>query len=202
MRAKLPITVVIGRFQPFHKGHLNLIRKALTRGIKTFVLLGSSKEARTAKNTWSSEERIEMIRGCFSTAELDRLNFQNVPDFPTDAPWVDYIEALLAPYTSQTKGAIGLIGYVKDQTSYYLRLFPNWTFIQTEKFCDGLSATDIRKAYFEGSQPDPRYLPDPVIEFLCDFRKHPDYEKIVKMMAGEKKKPQKQKPGETSGLRR
>ena len=203
MRAKLPVTVVIGRFQPFHKGHLNLIRKALQRGKKTFVLLGSSEEERTAKNTWSPDERIEMIRPCFSSTELDRLSFFAIPDFPTDdALWVNHIESLLAPHAPSIKGAIGLIGYVKDETSYYLRLFPNWAFIQTEKFCDGLSATDIRKAYFEGSQPDPRYLPDPVIEFLCDFRKHPEYEKIIKVIEAEKSPSKKQMMRPDSELHR
>ena len=195
MKLKFAVTVVIGRFQPFHKGHLNLIRKALSRGEKAVVLLGSASEERTAKNTWSVEERVTMIQACFSPAELARLSFIPIQDCPTDDAWVAQVESLLTPYVSQEKKSIGLIGYLKDETSYYLTLFPNWSFVQTEKFCKGLSATDIRQAYFEGLPPDPRYLPDPVIEFLCDFRKHKDYQKVVGLMKKEMEKKRPQRKG-------
>jgi bifunctional NMN adenylyltransferase/nudix hydrolase len=178
MKIKFPITLVIGRFQPFHKGHLNLVRKALKRGDKTIVLLGSGDQERTAKNTWSVDERLSMIKPCFTPEELGKLIFLSIPDYPSNEAWVAHVERVLSQYGPQEKKSICLIGYVKDETSYYLRLFPQWSFVQTEKFCKGLSATDIRRSYFEGSPPDPRYLPDPVIEFLCDFRKHKDYQKI------------------------
>ena len=200
MGAKFPLTVVIGRFQPFHKGHLNLIRKALTAGKRVFVLLGSATEARNAKNTWSVEERIRMMAPCFSKGERERITFEGMPDYPTDQEWVDSIDTLMRSALTST-GSIALVGYMKDETSYYLKLFPHWTFIQTEKFCEGLSATDLRHAYFGGGQPDPRYLPDPVIEFLCDFRKHPDYEKMTLLLKATTPPSQKQKTGASRELR-
>lgn len=39
---KKPIALVIGRFQPFHKGHLHLIEKALEQAQKVTIAIGSS----------------------------------------------------------------------------------------------------------------------------------------------------------------
>ena len=36
------IALIVGRFQPFHKGHLFLIKKALEKANKTIIGIGSS----------------------------------------------------------------------------------------------------------------------------------------------------------------
>lgn len=171
------VTVVIGRFQPFHKGHLNLIHKAMLLAPKTFVFLGSDNATRTPKNIWTTSERLQMIKPCFLEQELQQIIFAGLPDYQDDQDWVNHIqEFVYSKIEPSTK--VALVGFRKDMSSYYLSLFKKWSFINAEQFCHGLNASDLRAAYFDGLPPDPAYLPAPVIQFLCDFRQSPEYPEL------------------------
>ena len=52
----------VGRFQPFHKGHLNVVRNALEHCDKLVIVIGSAQECGTKKNPYSWEVRKEIIR--------------------------------------------------------------------------------------------------------------------------------------------
>lgn len=51
------IGLYIGRFQPFHRGHLSVVREALKHCSKLVIAIGSAQEERTKKNPFSFEER-------------------------------------------------------------------------------------------------------------------------------------------------
>ncbi|MFH1107009.1 MAG: adenylyltransferase/cytidyltransferase family protein [Candidatus Micrarchaeota archaeon] len=54
--------VIIGRFQPLHKGHLAaIVRLARTHG-RLLILIGSAQYSRTAENPLSGIERKSMVR--------------------------------------------------------------------------------------------------------------------------------------------
>ena len=55
------LAVLIGRFQPLHNAHLELILKALSHATYIAIVLGSDSSPRTIKNPFSSEERISII---------------------------------------------------------------------------------------------------------------------------------------------
>ena len=54
--------IYIGRFQPFHLGHLETLKLALAKTEQVILILGSHRVAADIRNPWSSQERIEMIR--------------------------------------------------------------------------------------------------------------------------------------------
>lgn len=47
---KYNLIILIGRFQPFHVIHLQLVRHALELGERVLIILGSAKNRRTSKN--------------------------------------------------------------------------------------------------------------------------------------------------------
>ena len=53
--------LLIGRFQPFHLGHLDAVMFGLSRTENLFIGIGSSNKSNEKKNPFSSEERREMI---------------------------------------------------------------------------------------------------------------------------------------------
>ena len=53
--------LLIGRFQPFHLGHLDAVLFGLSRTENLFVGIGSSNKSNERKNPFSAEERTEMI---------------------------------------------------------------------------------------------------------------------------------------------
>ena len=56
------VAVYVGRFQPFHNGHLALLRHALSVAPQGILVIGSAHQARTPKNPFSWQERAEMVR--------------------------------------------------------------------------------------------------------------------------------------------
>lgn len=73
--APLDAAVLIGRFQPFHHGHLAGLRHALARAPRCVVVIASAHQARTPRNPFTWEERAGLIRRCLGEAERDRVDF-------------------------------------------------------------------------------------------------------------------------------
>jgi nicotinamide-nucleotide adenylyltransferase len=85
----------IGRFQPFHKGHLGTIQKIVETGEVEALLIGigSSEQHHTAYNPFTAEEREEMIR---ASLKLDiPFEIKYIPDNPDNDVWT---KDLLANY--------------------------------------------------------------------------------------------------------
>lgn len=98
MEHKHEVGLYIGRFQPFHKGHLLVVRKALEDCNTLVIAVGSSQENRTKKNPFTYEERKLMIErscqvGSFILARK-KIIVVPVPDrleYSDDASWGQYV---------------------------------------------------------------------------------------------------------------
>ena len=122
-------TLYIGRFQPFHAGHLALLSEALSLAPRVIVVLGSAFQARTPKNPFTWQERAEMIRLALPAADRERVLFLPMRDYYNEARWVAAVQRgvqALIQAQGISKPAITLVGHFKDATSDYLRAFPGW----------------------------------------------------------------------------
>ena len=62
-------TVYLGRFQPFHKGHKNVVEKYREeKDLK--IAIGSTDKKREQENPLSFEERKEIIHSCFPDLQI------------------------------------------------------------------------------------------------------------------------------------
>ncbi|MCC5612819.1 bifunctional nicotinamide-nucleotide adenylyltransferase/Nudix hydroxylase [Nostoc sp. CHAB 5834] len=163
------VAVIIGRFQPFHKAHLAMLRQALAVGESVFVVLGSSYKAPDVKNPFSEVERAEMIRAALTPQENAQVTFVPMADLNDDDLWVRHIKHKVTSISQSND--IALVGHFKDASSYYLGLFPGWTLVPTETDYEGLDATHIRKQLFEGEALEAELLPAGVLQWLNDWSK-------------------------------
>ena len=191
---KVAVAFLIGRFQPFHNGHKHLIEYGLNYAEKVVVLVGGSNKARSAKNPWTFAERKAMIEGTFVDEQYlkppvgdpekyswtRRVVVEPLPDVPgNDDAWLGNVSSAVHKH-NQDYGTIGVIGYKKDASSYYLDLFPEATQILLDEGFATLSATEIRDAYFQRAPHFPTHLvPDEVMEFLVDFYKTDDFRYVL-----------------------
>ena len=76
--------LLIGRFQPFHKGHLQAIKKILKEANEVVIVIGSSQFKNTVENPFSAEERLEMIRQALKEEMISRYQVFKVPDINND----------------------------------------------------------------------------------------------------------------------
>ena len=122
--------VFIGRFQPPHRGHLNVLKSALSRAERVCVLIGSTDKPRTIKDPFSFDERRQMLASLFDASERDRVTIAPLQDSTyNDGDWVRWVQDAVASALGDiAQRKVGLIGHEKDATSYYLRMFPQWEF--------------------------------------------------------------------------
>jgi len=77
---KYNIAVIIGRFQPFHNGHINLLNKAASLSDNIIFLIGSANQPATPKNPWDWRQRSGMISQYVQNeARLGALNIRYRP---------------------------------------------------------------------------------------------------------------------------
>ena len=168
------VLAFIGRFQPFHNGHKAVIDTALTLAKKVAIVVGSDQQPRTARNPFTTAERIEMITAVYPD-EVERgvIHFCPQVDHVYNLQrWIGGVQASVTrvantPFTPDPV-RIGLIGHSKDASSFYLKSFPTWEGVEVPNFYN-LNATDLRELYFEGdldAQAHAWKIPSPVRNWL------------------------------------
>ena len=76
--------VFIGRFQPFHIAHREVIDIALAQAEQVILVLGSAQDERSIKNPFSIAERQQMILSSFDEATRKRIQFVPIIDLYND----------------------------------------------------------------------------------------------------------------------
>ena len=74
--------IYIGRFQPFHRGHLHMVQGALAHADHLIILCGSADVARSSRNPWTVAEREAMIRAALTPEENARITLRPIHDDP------------------------------------------------------------------------------------------------------------------------
>lgn len=92
--------LLIGRFQPFHRGHLEVVRQIRAdRPTASLVIgVGSAQESFTWENPFTAGERLEMIGRALGEAKVGETLLVPIMDISRHALWVDYLEALLPTF--------------------------------------------------------------------------------------------------------
>ena len=82
--------VFVGRFQPFHKGHLGAIKKIAEDVDELVIIVGSSQYSHRLDNPFTAGERITMIRKALEEEgiPLSRVWIIPVPDVHRHMLWV------------------------------------------------------------------------------------------------------------------
>ena len=147
--------VFIGRFQPFHKAHSEILKAALSKYDRVVVVLGSHNSLRSLKNPWTAEERQHMIEKTLPDFNIrNKLRFHYQEDRPgQDQQWFTEVRQAVNTALFEQKYEVSLVGCNKDNSSYYLKYFPEWQQDLSKVLYDGVSSTKIRNDFFAG-EPD------------------------------------------------
>jgi len=80
----------VGRFQPFHKGHLAVISDILEEVDELIIIIGSAQYSHRMDNPFTTGERLIMIHEALKEAEiqLERFWIIPVPDLHRHMLWV------------------------------------------------------------------------------------------------------------------
>jgi bifunctional NMN adenylyltransferase/nudix hydrolase len=184
------LVVFIGRFQIVHNAHKAIIDRACElANHKVVVIVGSADKPRTYKNPFTTDERFSMIHDIAQDIVGPRIVTDKIYDNTyNDTAWAAQVQKVVnyhaaTPWTD--KGMrIAIIGHKKDESSFYLDMFPQWDFIDQD-LIEPLDATQIRDLYFNRKM-NMNYIrgvvPEATIKFLEDFRvsNSEAYEQIIR----------------------
>lgn len=170
--------LVIGRFQPFHNAHAELLQQAFASAQNVIIALGSHRVAPNIKNPWTTAQRETIIRGAIPQELHARLHFVYLRDYLyNDNLWAAELQAQVAALTRDDKSIV-LIGHRKDSSSYYLEGFPQWQF-QDFPQRHTLNATRLRESFLRGERGWERDVPRAVNAFMQQFARTDEFARLA-----------------------
>ena len=160
--------VICGRFQPFHKNHLSLIKhieKKMKEKDELVIIIGSANESRTSKNPFTWKERKEMISSVLKD-ELKDTNYriEHINDYDDYMTWIDDLKKIVKDDFATICG--------NDDVDFYARLSGYSPMLIP--LSSNVHATQIRELLRKGKFSE--HLPTQVIDWL----KEHNYQKILK----------------------
>ncbi len=192
---KYDYLVFIGRLQPPTLAHKRIIERALELSEQVILVLGSCNSARTLRNPFTFVERKAMVLSMFDAVMHDLILFVAQDDYTyQDEKWLINLHTKVkATILENIPGnapnmtlhglsdvRIGLIGHSKDDTSYYLSMFPNWASENVSAF-KGVDATTVRDTLFTSGvvDIDERLVSESVLDWLREWCKTPYYQTLM-----------------------
>jgi nicotinamide-nucleotide adenylyltransferase len=90
----------VGRFQPFHLGHLGAIKDILKEVDELVIVIGSAQYSHNLNNPFTAGERLVMVRKALEEAGMDcsQVWVVPVPDAHLHMMWVAAVEGYAPPF--------------------------------------------------------------------------------------------------------
>jgi bifunctional NMN adenylyltransferase/nudix hydrolase len=192
----LDFAVFIGRMRPVHLAHMKIIEEALEKADKLVILVGSANRPRSfVVSAFEYAEVLAMLTLLYKHhIASGRLVVMPLDDFVYDHDgWQLNTTRVVNAVVRRTLALegrrdvdlhslkVGLAGFGKDASSYYLNMFPEWESIQVGKQFALLSATAVRDAYFQRIPQLSDFALDPrIIEYLRDFMHTDEFAYVVR----------------------
>jgi nicotinamide-nucleotide adenylyltransferase len=117
----------IGRFQPFHLGHLLLLQRLATQYEEIIIGIGSSQYHDTPDNPFSEAERYQMISRALDAAGIDNYYIVSIPDIHNPPKWVDHVCSMIPDFdliianNPFTRKLFSKKGFLVKGTAYFDR---------------------------------------------------------------------------------
>ena len=155
--------VFVGRFQPFHKGHLEIIKKIVKEVDELIIIVGSCQYSHRLENPFTAGERITMVRKALEeeAIHLSKIWIIPVPDINQHALWVSQI-VQYAPKFDVVYSNEPLTSRLFMEAGFKVKAMP---FIKRDIYL----ATEIRKRLIEGKSWK-ELVPSSVFNFIREIK--------------------------------
>ena len=159
-RSEIENALILGRFQPFHLGHLELIRAVNNRYEKIIIAVGSAQEKGTAENPFDKDERKNMIKLGLESAGIFEYDIVCIDDINDDDRYVAHVESNVPKFDIIYSGNDLVLKLFKE-AGYLTERFE---YINREEW----NGTSIRKMMLEGG--DWKSMLQPEVGAFIDSR--------------------------------
>ena len=93
--------ILIGRMQPVHNGHMQVIDKILEEVDEIVIGIGSAQLSHDLKNPFTAGERVVMLTQALADRGVDPSRYYVIPmqDIDFNAIWVSHVKMLTPPFS-------------------------------------------------------------------------------------------------------
>jgi len=97
----------VGRFQPFHLGHLSIIKMALEEHERVIIVIGSAEKNYLPSDPFTAGERYELIDESLKETNISSERYSIIPvrNVNNYALWVNHINNHIPPYETLYTGS-------------------------------------------------------------------------------------------------
>jgi nicotinamide-nucleotide adenylyltransferase len=94
------VGLLVGRFQPFHLGHLSAVKYALKEVQYLYVIVGSAQRNHERDNPFTAGERITMIKSALDGNGVDPSKWMAIPmaDADSHSLWVSTVKSMVPKF--------------------------------------------------------------------------------------------------------
>lgn len=98
--------ILIGRMQPPHKGHIEIIKKTLEEVDEIIIGIGSAQESHYLKDPFTAGERIMMLSHALVENGIDPSRYYIIPmeDINFNGIWPAYVKMMTPPFRKVYSG--------------------------------------------------------------------------------------------------
>lgn len=93
--------ILIGRLQPIHKGHIQVIKKTLEEVDEIIIGIGSAQLSHELKNPFTAGERVVMVTQALAEENIDPSRYYVIPmeDINYNAIWTAHVKMMTPPFS-------------------------------------------------------------------------------------------------------
>lgn len=92
-------SLVLGRFQPLHQGHMEVIRKCASESEHLIIGIGSAQSSHLPDNPFTAGERYLMLEGALDEAGISNYSIVPIEDLNRYSAWVAHVKAMCPPFS-------------------------------------------------------------------------------------------------------
>ena len=150
----------IGRFQPFHKGHLQVIKNISKEYDEVIIGIGSAQYDHALENPFTADERKIMIKNTLEKKGIKKFRVVLIPDIHNPPKWVDHVLSIISDFdvvisnNSLTKRLFSEKGYETREAPLFNK--------------EEYSGKEIRRRMIKGEQWE-NLVPQEVVDIIKDL---------------------------------
>jgi nicotinamide-nucleotide adenylyltransferase len=157
----------VGRFQPFHLGHLSVIKNALKKEDRLIIVIGSAEENHEPPNPFTASERFQMIEAVLDAEKIPHEKYAIIPirNVVNFMLWTAHVDQYIPPVYKVYTGSKIVKELYQDYGKYK---------IEDVKMLNDkgekIAGTDIRKKMLKGDKSWEKLVHPKVVELIKKWK--------------------------------
>ena len=154
--------LLVGRMQPVHEGHIEVIKRILEDVDEVIIGIGSAQLSHTVKDPFTAGERVMMLTKALTEYNISASKYYIIPiqDVVCNSVWVAHVKMITPPFNKVYTGN-SLVKQLFKESRYQVTVPPLYN-------REVYSGTEVRKRMLEGKEWE-SLVPKSVLEVIKEI---------------------------------